>query len=423
MLIKNLIKKNFYELWVASRYTRLKNKNNFISFISLTSVIGITLGVMSLIVVLSVMNGFQSELKSRIISVSSDVEITSSKFVINDWQKISKLIKGSENVAASAPYTQNQAMIAMGRFNRGVIVRGISPHIELGVSDLQNKITKGSFKLVPKKFQIIIGSDLARYFGLDIGDKISMISSQANYSPLGMLPRLKQFKISGIFDVGMYEYDAGLVLIHLNDAQKFFQLNQDVSGIRVKLEDLDKTESTTENIGRLINQDNSYFVSDWTKQHSNLFAAIQMEKRIMFIILTLIIAVAAFNIVSTLVMGVTEKKSDIAILRTLGASQKSILMIFISQGLMIGLVGTFLGILFGVIISINISTIVPFIESLFGVQFLSPDVYYISDLPSKLILKDILYIGIMGIFLSFVATIYPSIKATKIDPATALKYE
>ena len=288
---------------------------------------------------------------------------------------------------------------------------------------IRNKITKGSFKLVPKKFQIIIGSDLARYFGLDIGDKISMISSQANYSPLGMLPRLKQFKISGIFDVGMYEYDAGLVLIHLNDAQKFFQLNQDVSGIRVKLEDLDKTESTTKNIGRLINQDNSYFVSDWTKQHSNLFAAIQMEKRIMFIILTLIIAVAAFNIVSTLVMGVTEKKSDIAILRTLGASQKSILMIFISQGLMIGLVGTFLGILFGVIISINISTIVPFIESLFGVQFLSPDVYYISDLPSKLILKDILYIGIMGIFLSFVATIYPSIKATKIDPATALKYE
>jgi lipoprotein-releasing system permease protein len=423
MLIKNFLKRNFYELWIASRYTRLKNKNNFISFISLTSVIGITLGVMSLIVVLSVMNGFQSELKSRIISVSSDIEITSSKFTITNWQKITKLIKGSENVVASAPYTQNQAMIAMGRFNRGVIVRGISPSIELGVSDLQNKITKGSFKLEAEKFNIIIGSGLARYFGLDIGDKISIISSQANYSPSGMLPRLKQFKVSGIFDVGMYEYDAGLVLIHLSDAQKFFQLGKDVSGIRVKLEDLDGTKSTTENIERLINQDNSYFISDWTKQHSNLFAAIQMEKRVMFIILTLIIAVAAFNIVSTLVMGVTEKKSDIAILRTLGASQKSILMIFISQGLMIGLVGTFLGILFGVIISINIGTIVPFIESLFGVQFLSPDVYYISDLPSKLLFKDILSIGIMGVFLSFVATIYPSIKATKIDPATALKYE
>ena len=423
MLIKNFLKRNFYELWIASRYTRLKNKNNFISFISLTSVIGITLGVMSLIVVLSVMNGFQSELKSRIISVSSDIEITSSKFTITDWQKVRGLIKGSENVIASAPYTQNQAMIAMGRFNRGVIVRGISPGIELGVSNLQDKITKGSFNLESEKFNIIIGSGLARYFGLDIGDKISIISSQANYSPLGMLPRLKQFKVSGIFDVGMYEYDAGLVLIHLNDAQKFFQFDQDVSGIRVKLEDLDETKSTTENIERLINQANSYFISDWTKQHSNLFAAIQMEKRVMFIILTLIIAVAAFNIVSTLVMGVTEKRSDIAILRTLGASQKSILMIFMSQGLMIGLVGTFLGILSGVIISINISTIVPFIEGLFDVQFLSPDVYYISDLPSKLLFKDILSIGIMGILLSFVATIYPSVKATKIDPATALKYE
>ncbi len=423
MYIKNFLKKNFFELWIASRYTRLKNKNNFISFISLTSVFGITLGVMALIVVLSVMNGFQSELKSRIISVSSDMEITSSKFAITNWQKIRESIKKSENVLASAPYTQNQAMIAMGRFNRGVIVRGISPSIELGVSDLQSKITKGTFELEAEKFNIIIGSGLARYFGLDIGDKISIISSQANYSPLGMLPRIKQFKVSGVFDVGMYEYDAGLVLIHLNDAQKFFQLGKDVSGIRVKLKDLDETKLTTENIGELINQDDSYFISDWTKQHSNLFAAIQMEKRIMFIILTLIIAVAAFNIVSTLVMGVTEKKSDIAILRTLGASQRSILMIFMSQGLMIGLVGTFLGILFGVIISINISTIVPFIERLFGVQVLPPDVYYISELPSKLILKDILSIGIMGILLSFVATIYPSVKATKIDPATALKYE
>ncbi|MDB4042139.1 lipoprotein-releasing ABC transporter permease subunit [Methylophilaceae bacterium] len=423
MHIKNLLKKNFYELWVASRYTSLKNKNNFISFISLTSILGITLGVMALIIVLSVMNGFQSELKSRIISVSSDIEITSTKFTINDWQKISESIKGSKNVLASAPYSQNQAMVAMGRFNRGVIVRGISPEIEFGVSDLHNKITKGSFKLEPEKFNIIIGSGLARYFGLDIGDKISVISSQANYSPLGMLPRLKQFKVSGIFDVGMYEYDAGLVLIHLSDAQKFFQLDQDVSGIRVKLEDLDRTQSTTRNIDKLINQDNSYFISDWTKQHSNLFAAIQMEKRVMFIILTLIIAVAAFNIVSTLVMGVTEKKSDIAILRTLGASQKSILMIFMAQGLMIGIIGTFLGILFGVIISINISTIVPFIEGLFNVQVLPPDVYYLSELPSKLILKDIFSIGIMGVLLSFFATIYPSIKATNIDPATALKYE
>ncbi|NQW34515.1 MAG: lipoprotein-releasing ABC transporter permease subunit [Methylophilales bacterium] len=423
MAIKDLFKQNLYEMWIASRYIRLKNKNNFISFISLTSIVGITLGVMSLIVVLSVMNGFQSELQSRIISVSSDIEIRSSNYNITNWQKLKNSIQGSDNIISSAPFSQNQAMIAMGKFNRGVIVRGILPEIELDVSDLQTKIIKGSFTLTPESFDIIIGSDLARHFGLNIGDKTSIISSQANYSPLGMLPRVKQFRVSGIFDVGMYEYDAGLVLINLHDAQKFFQMDKGVSGLRVKLNDLGKTKLTVENIERLINQNNNYFISDWTKQHSNLFAAIQMEKKVMFIILTLIIAVAAFNIVSTLVMGVTEKRSDIAILRTLGASQKSILLIFMSQGLMIGLIGTFLGIIFGVIISVNIGTIIPFIESLFGVEFLSPDVYYISELPSQLLMKDVISIGLMGVFLSFIATIYPSMKAAQIDPAIALKHE
>ncbi len=422
-MINNFFKQHFFEFWIAFRYTQLKNKNNFISFISLTSVVGITLGVMSLIVVLSVMNGFQSELQSRIISVSSDIEIKGTNYNITNWQQIKKLINGSDNIIDSAPFTQNQAMIAMGRFNRGVVVRGISPEIELGVSELKSKIIQGELLLTKDSFDIVIGSDLSRYFGLTIGDKVSIISSQANYSPLGMLPRIKQFRVSGIFDIGMYEYDSGLVLINLNDAQKFFQLEEGVTGLRVKVENLNKTKVTVENIEKLINQNNSYFVSDWTKQHSNLFAAIQMEKRVMFVILALIIAVAAFNIVSTLVMGVTEKRSDIAILRTLGASQRSILMIFMSQGLMIGLVGTVLGVISGVLISINIGTIVPFIENLFGVQFLSPDVYYISELPSKLLIEDIITIACMALFLSFIATIYPSIKATQLDPASALKHD
>jgi len=295
--------------------------------------------------------------------------------------------------------------------------------LEPNVSDLNLKIKQGKFDLVQNEYEILIGSDIARYFGLSVGDKVALITSQANYSPVGMLPRLKQFKIKGVFEVGMYEYDAGLVLIHLNDAQTLFQMDKHISGLRVKLQDLNQTRKTAFLMSDTFNDSDNLVVTDWTRQHANLFAAIQMEKKVMFIILTLIIAVAAFNIVSTLVMGVTEKKSDIAILRTLGATQKSILLIFIWQGILIGVLGTFLGILLGVTISLNIDVIVPFIESLFGVQFLSKEIYYISTLPSKLILNDVIFIGCMSLFLSIIATIYPSIRASRIDPAAALKHD
>ncbi len=413
----------FYELWIAFRYIRHRNKDNFISFISLTSIIGITLGVMALIVVLSVMNGFQNELKSKILSVASDIEVTGMAYVLKDWQTIEKQIEQIENVSATAPFTQNQSMIAMGKFNRGVMVRGIDPLLEPKVSDIHEKIFRGSYDLIPNKYEILIGIDLARYFSLKVGDKISMISSQANFSALGALPRIKQFKIKGIFDAGMHEYDSGLVIIHLHDAQQFFQFTSDISGLRVKLNDLSRTQLTAKKIEQLVKSDNQFFVFDWTRKHTNLFAAIQMEKKVMFIILTLIIAVAAFNIVSTLVMGVTQKRSDIAILRTIGALPKSILLIFIFQGFMIGVVGTFLGIVFGVLVSLNIDVIVPFIEGLFGVQFLAKDIYYISQIPSQLLVTDVIKIGIMGLLLSLLATIYPSYKASKTDPASALKYE
>ena len=417
-----LLKEKFFELWIALRYTQLKNKNHFISFISLTSIIGIALGVMALIVVLSVMNGFQSELKSRILNVASDVEIISPNAKIMDWQAIDKKINSIPNVNSAAPFTNHQALVSMGKYNRGVLVRGIDPSIEPKVSNLHSSIVSGSFNLIPNEYQILIGIDLARYFSLKVGDKISMISSQANYSPVGMLPRIKQYKISGIFDAGMYEYDAGLVVIHINDAQKFFQTKKQISGVRVKLNDLDFTKQSVSEIYQAINSED-YIVLDWTQKHANLFSAIQLEKRVMSIILTLIIAVAAFNIVSTLVMGVTEKKSDIAILRTLGASQKSILIIFMGQGALTGIIGTFFGILFGVLIATNIDIIVPFIENIFGIEFLSKDIYYISEVPSQILLNDIFYIGFMGLLLSFIASIYPSFKASKIEPAVALKYE
>jgi lipoprotein-releasing system permease protein len=417
-----MIKNNFYEFWIASRYTRLKSKN-FISFISLTSIIGITLGVMALIVVLSVMNGFRSELQTKILSVASDIEVVKIGGNLQDWRRLGSSLEGLENVSAIAPFTNNQAMLSLGKYNRGVIVRGIDPDLEPKVSDLNLKITQGKFDLNQGEYEILIGSDIARYFGLSVGDKVALISSQANYSPVGMLPRLKQFKIKGVFEVGMYEYDAGLVIIHLQDAQTLFQMDKQISGLRVKLEDLNQTRNTASLMSDTFQDFDNLVVTDWTRQHANLFAAIQMEKKVMFIILTLIIAVAAFNIVSTLVMGVTEKKSDIAILRTLGATQKSILLVFIWQGILIGVLGTFLGVLFGVSISLNIDVIVPFIESLFGVQFLSKEIYYISSLPSKLLLNDVILIGSMSLFLSIIATIYPSIRASRIDPATALKYD
>jgi lipoprotein-releasing system permease protein len=421
-MIINFLKNNFYEFWIALRYTRLKNRN-FISFISLTSIIGITLGVMALIVVLSVMNGFKSELQTKILSVASDIEIVKIGENLKEWRDLKSNLKDIENISAIAPFTNNQAMLSLGKYNRGVIVRGIVPSLEPEVSDLNLKIKEGEFNLVPDKYEILIGVDIARYFGLSVGDKVSLISSQANYSPIGMLPRLKKFKIKGIFEVGMYEYDAGLVLIHLNDAQTLFQMGKYISGLRVKLNDLNQTRKTSSLMsGRFKNSDN-LVVTDWTRQHANLFAAIQMEKKVMFVILTLIVAVAAFNIVSTLVMGVTEKTSDIAILRTLGATKKSILFVFMWQGILIGIVGTFFGMLLGITISLNIDTIVPFIEGLFGVQFLSKDIYYISVLPSKLLLSDVIFIGTMSLFLSIIATIYPSIRATRIEPATALKYE
>jgi len=422
-MIKSLKNKKFYEFWIALRYTNLKNTNQFISFISLTSIIGITLGVMALIIVLSVMNGFQSELKSRILSVTSHIEITKPGRDFINWEKSKKLINNNSEIIGVAPYVQDQVMISFGNRNRGAIVRGVISETEKNVSDINTKIKLGKYSLSPGSYEILIGVDLARFLGVSVGDKISLISSKSNFSAAGVIPRIKRFNVKGIFDSGMYEYDAGLALINLEDSQKFFKKNKSISGLRVELKDIEATEKIANYLKKTFSDDPFVYISDWRIRHANLFSAIELEKKVMFIILTLIIAVAAFNIVSTLVMGVTEKRSDIAILKTIGASQKSIMLIFISQGFIIGSLGTLLGIIFGVTISLNIDTIVPFIESIFNTEFLAKDIYYISQVPSKVMIIDVYRIGLMGLILSLLAAIYPSYKASKVEPAKALKYE
>ncbi|OIQ82473.1 lipoprotein-releasing system transmembrane protein LolE [mine drainage metagenome] len=304
------------------------------------------------------------------------------------------------------------------------MVRGVLPELEDRVADIGAHIKAGDFKALKSgEFGIVLGADLARMLGVGLGDKVVVMAPQGQFTPTGMVPRLKQFKVVGIFQVGMYEYDAALALIHLDDAAKLYRLGDQVSGLRLKLTDLYQAPQVARELSRQLAPYGNYYVSDWTEQHANFFRAVQMEKHVMFVILTLIVAVAAFNIVSTLVMAVTDKRADIAILRTLGASPRSIMWIFIVQGALIGVIGTVLGMAGGVLIALNIETVVPFIEHLFGVQFLAKDIYYISDLPSELQWGDVLMITVMSLLLSLLATLYPSRRAAKTNPAEALRYE
>jgi len=417
-----------FELFVGMRYTRAKRKNHFISFISLTSMIGIALGVAALIVVLSVMNGFQKELRTRILGVASHLEITGGNNQLADWQAVVAMSGQQSHVLASAPYITAQAMLSYDQGVQGAIVRGVLPATEDKVADLASHMKVGRLTdLQSGEFGIILGADLAFALGAKMGDKVVVMAPQGQFTPTGVVPRLKQFTVVGLFQIGMYEYDAGLALIHMDDAAKLYRMENKVSGVRLKLDDLFNAPAIAATISAQLNQPpnqyGTYYVTDWTQQHANFFKAVQMEKRVMFIILTLIVAVAAFNIVSTLVMAVTDKRADIAIMRTLGANPSSIMLIFIIQGALIGVIGTVFGALFGIVIALNIETIIPFIEGLFHVQFLAKDVYYISDLPSELVWSDVITIVIMSFILSLIATLYPSWKASKINPAEALRYE
>ncbi len=428
LVSRSLVARLPFELFVGLRYTRAKRKNHFISFISLTSMIGIALGVAALIVVLSVMNGFQAELRNRILGVASHLEITGANNQLSDWPTLAKQVKTEPKVIASAPYVMAQGMLSYGQAVQGAIVRGVLPAQEDKVADLGRHMKAGKLDdLRAGEFNIVLGADLAQLLGLTVGDKVVLMAPQGQFTPTGVVPRIKQFKVAGLFQIGMYEYDAGLALIHIDDAAKLYRMGDNVSGLRLKLDDLFDAPTMSAKLSQSLTQKsqnaNAYFITDWTQQHANFFKAVQLEKRVMFIILTLIVAVAAFNIVSTLVMAVTDKRADIAIMRTFGASPRSIMSIFIVQGALIGVIGTLLGAAIGVIIALNIDTIIPFIENLFHVQFLAKDVYYISDLPSKLEWPDVITIIVMSFVLSLLATLYPSYKASKINPAEALRYE
>lgn len=384
---------------------------------------GITLGMTALITVMSVMNGFQKEVRTRILGVASHVQIASPYGNLSHWQQIADEASKHPAVEAAAPYVSAQGMLSHNQIVQGVMVRGILPAMEDKVANFSHSMVSGKLEnLVPGEFGIVIGMELARVLGTFVGDKIVLISPQGQVTPAGILPRLKQFTVVGIFEVGHFEYDSGLVLIHMFDAQKLYRLeNDDVSGVRLKLTDLFQAPKVVQELPALLTIDS--YISDWTKQHANYFRAIQIEKRMLSLILALIIAVAAFNIVSTLVMAVTDKESDIAILRTLGASPRSIMKIFIVQGTFIGVFGTMLGVTGGMLLAYNVSEVVAFIESLFNVQFLSREIYYISKIPTDPQMADITSVAVTSFVLSLLATIYPSYRASKVNPAEALRYE
>ena len=411
-----------YELLVGLRYTRAKRRNHFISFISALSMAGIALGVAALIVVLSVMNGFQKELRTRILGVASHVQISSSNDKLADWQAVAKLAAQDPRVVGSAPFVNAQAMLVAGQAVRGSVVQGILPDRQEQVADIGSHMRAGKLEaLKPGGFGIVLGSELARALGVLVGDKVALIAPQGLVTPAGVIPRLKQFTVVGVFEIGMFEYDSGLALIHMQDAQKLYQMGDAVSGVRLKLADLFTARTVARDLMKNFTSD--LYATDWTRSHANFFRAVEIEKRVMFIILLLIVAVAAFNIVSTLVMLVTDKQSDIAILRTLGASPASIVEIFMVQGALIGVIGTVVGVVVGLLVGYNVDTVVPAIEHVLGFKFLAKDVYYISELPSDVQLGDVTTIGIVSLVLSFVATLYPSWHASRVNPAEALRYE
>ncbi len=410
--------------YIGLRYTRAKRRTQSISFITLTSVLGIALGVTALIAVLSVMNGFEAELRERILGMTSHTTVTDKSGRLADWQGLKQRLEDYPHVEGMAPFVRGQVMINADRQVSGAMLRGINPEHEPKVSEVGNKMTNGGklTDLLPGKFQIILGGELAAHLEAFVGDKVTVISPQLNSTPAGILPRLRRFTVVGIFQVGMYEYDRNMALIHIDDAARLFRLEDKVSGLRLKLDDVFNAPRVSRDLAEELYLD-GYRVSDWTKAHSNFFRAVQTEKRVMFIILLLIVAVAAFNIVSTLVMVVTDKRGDIAILKTQGLSSLSVMGIFIVLGTVIGIIGTGFGTLGGVLLALNIETIVPAIENMFGVEFMAADVYYISDVPSKLNWTDVSQIASMAFILSLLATLYPAWQASKVNPAEVLRYE
>jgi len=409
-------------VFIGLRYTRAKRRNHFISFISLTSMLGVALGVAALIVVLSVMNGFEKELRERILGMTSHAFITEDNGTLGDWKALQEHIKDAPHIMSSAPFIEGQAMLSQGSSVRGSLIRGVDPQLEGAVSTIGDKVIQGKFDALQSgSFGIILGKELAIAMGVITGDKITLITPHVTPTPAGVIPRLKRLNVVGVFEVGMSEYDSAMAVMNIHDAAKLFRIPNRVSGLRLQLDDMFKAREITTEL--LENLPMNYRAADWTQQYANFFRALKTEKIVMFVILLLIVAVAAFNIVSTLIMMVTDKQSDIAILRTLGMTPANIMTIFMVQGTLIGVFGTLIGIGGGVALALNVETLVSNLEHVLGYQFLPADVYYISSLPSDLHWNDVMTIGITSFALSLLSTLYPSWRASKIRPAEALRYD
>lgn len=410
------------EIYIGLRYTRAKRKSHFVSFIAFISIAGVALGVFSLIVVLSVMNGFGNELRNRTLSMTSHATITGFDGTIPDWQQVSEKAMQQEGVVATAPYIRKEVMMTNGRRVSGSLIRGILPEMEKNVSSVASKMVSGQLSdLKAGEYGIIIGRELANILGVYEGDKVTLITPQATITAVGVMPRLRRFEVVGVFEVGMHQFDSAMSYIHIDDASKLFGLKDNVNGVRLKLTDLFEAPRITRQLDQFFGED--HWVRDWTSQHSNFFRALKTEKTVMFIILMLLVVLAALNIISTLMMTVNDKESDIAILRALGITPRSIMAIFMIQGAVIGLFGTLIGVGLGVPAALNVFEIVNWFEQLLNTDFLPSDVYYISDVVADVRAGEVATYAISAFMITILATIYPAWRASKILPAEALRYE
>ncbi|SMF95753.1 lipoprotein-releasing system permease protein [Methylomagnum ishizawai] len=409
-------------VYIGLRYTRAQRRNSFISFIALTSALGTALGVAALITVLSVMNGFEAEIKERILGMTAHASISGLDGELRDWPSLEAPLRQEPKVLGWAPYIEAQTLLNSDTQVSGITLRGILPDYEPRVSEAASRLIEGRLDaLRAGGFGIILGEELAKHLGAKLGDKIAVITPEVVATPAGVMPRLKRFTVVGIFRVGMYEYDRNLALIHLDDAARLLRMDDTVSGLRLKLDDVLYARQIARDLGPKLPQ--QYLITDWTRAHANFFRAIQSQKEMMFIILFLIVAVAAFNIVSTLVMTVTDKRADIAILRTQGMTPGTVMGTFMVLGTVIGFAGTLLGGIGGVVLALNVETLLPAIERTFGLKFISAEVYYLSELPSKLVWADVCQVTGVAFLLSILATIYPAWQASRVAPAEELRYE
>jgi lipoprotein-releasing system permease protein len=415
-----------FELFIGLRYLKAKRKSTFISLITLISVAGVALGVMALIIVLAVMTGFEEDLKEKILGTNAHVVVLNSTGPIEDYQKLLKQVKAMDGVVAATPFIYNQVMISSGRNVSGVVLRGIDVQSDAKVTNLYKSIVEGKLSALDdtvanKPPGLVIGKELAKNLGLFLGDTVDVISPMGNITPFGMMPKMRRFQVVGVFNTGMFEYDSTLAYVSLAEAQQFMGIGDVATGIQLKARDVYQTGELTERLNHELGP--PYYARDWMQMNKNILFALKTEKVVMFIILTLIVLVAAFGIASTLFMVVMEKTRDIAILKSMGATSRSVMQIFVLEGVIIGIFGTAIGVLSGLLVALNLQPIVDVVQNVTGFQLFSKDIYYLDHFPSQVIPSDVVLISITAVLISFAATLYPSWAASRLPPAEALRYE